>query len=704
MAAVLLFHARLPPFSGGFAGVDVFFAISGYLITANIARAAARGEFAFGAFYAKRARRLFPALYATVAATFVAGAFVLPADDFRRLGKSVVAAVLSFSNAVFWLESGYFDTGADAKALLHTWSLSVEEQFYALWPVVLVAALTLNRRVPGAALAAVIVIFGVSLAAACFGMSLFPSAVFFLAPFRAYEFMMGAVLVWLPPVSSRAAREGLAAGGLAMVAAPIVLYTKETVFPGLSALIPCGGASLLIYSGGDTLVARALSGAVPVFIGRISYSIYLVHWPLIVLYQFRAGKEVLTAAEGCALSLGSVALAVALFYLVETRFRKPPAYEKVSALDDAESGETQSVELCSLGAGKSLRLPRQVFVLILASLLLIIPALSAYLGDGWKWRIPKRASATVLNNAAPNAGPVRDSLTLAKLKSGVHEALQFAKRQKKAKITAGVSGGILLIGDSHARRLQAFARYFAGKHSSSLEVKTVNGCTPIFGVRKVYPANPTPGLPETCAKEQKAWEAEIRRANYSHVILSGRWEQNYEPAEFGEFRRQPVASLVPINNTEKNPKRDRELSKQLFESSLRYTVQTIQKTGTHVLIVSQPPVLESVPSWCLLGTQPPGAASVPCVWATREQALSRVLYTNEVIRKVAAAFPKGVTELRTSDYFCDNRDPEHCLAYMEDQALYENGNHINDYGAIYLAKRWEQDPNAVLPWSVRRSS
>jgi peptidoglycan/LPS O-acetylase OafA/YrhL len=280
--AVVLYHIGLPV-RGGFVGVDVFFVISGFLISSIILKQTKAGTFTFASFYERRARRILPALFVTLAASSVlAYRYLLPVElvDFAR---SLVSADFSVSNFYFWLSSGYFENAAASKPLLHTWSLAVEEQFYVFLPIFF----WFLRRLPPKRLAASVYCVAVaSLALSAVGAYLYPTATFYLAPTRAWELLVGSIMALEngPRLRSRVAREVGGLVGLAMILASCFLYRTTTVFPGLSALLPCGGAMLIIMAGreGRNVVGRILSLKPVVFVGLISYSLYLWHWPVIV--------------------------------------------------------------------------------------------------------------------------------------------------------------------------------------------------------------------------------------------------------------------------------------------------------------------------------------------------------------------------------------------------------------------------------------
>jgi peptidoglycan/LPS O-acetylase OafA/YrhL len=295
---VVLYHAGFGC-TGGFVGVDVFFVISGFLITSLIWKDLETGRFSFGQFWERRARRIAPPAVVMVLATLVAGWFFLLPWDFKELGKSAVAQAVFAANIFFRRGTGYFGGAAEEMPLLHTWSLAVEEQFYFIVPFLLWGMFhfsALRRR------RSVIVLIGsaatVSLAASFYGVSVSPAATFYLLPTRAWELGLGSLLAFVPtalaPLNRRFLREALAVAGLALIVAAVFLYTKETPFPGIAALPPCLGAALVIYANGaaSTSVGSLLSTRPLVFIGLISYSLYLWHWPLIAFSRYlRLGEQ-----------------------------------------------------------------------------------------------------------------------------------------------------------------------------------------------------------------------------------------------------------------------------------------------------------------------------------------------------------------------------------------------------------------------------
>lgn len=282
---VVAYHLRLPLVTGGFAGVDVFFVISGFLVGSLILREIGAGAFTFADFYRRRIARIVPALLAVAVATLGAGWRFLPPPDYEQLALSVLAAVGSVSNIFFWQRTSYFDPALDGAPMLHTWSLGVEEQFYVVAPVLLLLATRLRAAALKAAVAGVSALSFVLCVAAT---SRAPEAAFYLLPFRFWELGLGLLVALrlVPVPRRRVARAGAGLTGLALIAASTLVYTSATPFPGVAALAPCLGAAMVIHAGldGEPALPNRLLGWGPVrFVGLVSYSLYLWHWPFIVL-------------------------------------------------------------------------------------------------------------------------------------------------------------------------------------------------------------------------------------------------------------------------------------------------------------------------------------------------------------------------------------------------------------------------------------
>lgn len=318
--AVLCYHLGFTAVPGGFVGVDIFFVISGYLITRIIQDRCAQGRFSFREFYWRRALRILPALLPVLAFVILVGWRVLPPSDYLNTGKASVAAATYSSNFYFWRVGGYFDTELKLNPLLHTWSLAVEEQFYLVLPLLFVAAWRFGRRwVQGLVVLAIVV----SLGATVVLVERFADEMFYWSPFRAWELASGSTLAVyrIPTIRQRAVREAAAVLSLGLMLIPCVIYGKTTVFPGPTAIPPVVGAALAIHVGasGRNALTHLLSMKAFVFIGLISYSLYLWHWPLVVFSKFALGWD----GQGGWTALVLAPLAIACAWLSWAFVEKP---------------------------------------------------------------------------------------------------------------------------------------------------------------------------------------------------------------------------------------------------------------------------------------------------------------------------------------------------------------------------------------------
>ncbi|MDE1993217.1 MAG: acyltransferase [Rhizobiaceae bacterium] len=317
---VVFYHAGISGFGGGFVGVDVFFVISGFLMASLIGGELERNEFSLVRFYERRIRRIFPALFATMIACVVAAWFLLMPVEMEYFARSLKAAAMFGSNFQFEKETGYFDIAAQTKPLLHTWSLAVEEQFYILFPLLLIA---IHRFAPRRLTAVLVILFVASLVASAWMVEHSQSAAFYLLPFRAWELLLGS-LVALNPLPRKIAalpKETLVALGLALIAVAVFGFNDRMVFPGIAALLPCLGAVLVIQFGiGSQVTAKLLRFPPLVSVGLISYSLYLWHWPLIVFTKMLSGHS-LGIVTTILVVLGSIAIATLSWAFIERPFR-----------------------------------------------------------------------------------------------------------------------------------------------------------------------------------------------------------------------------------------------------------------------------------------------------------------------------------------------------------------------------------------------
>ncbi len=317
--AVILFHAFPNAIPGGYIGVDIFFVISGYLITNIIVTQVSAGNFSFKDFYARRIRRIFPALILVLVSGYALGWFVMLADEFKQLGKHIAAGAGFFANWAYWLESGYFDELHELKPLLNLWSLGVEEQFYIFWPCIILLLVKLKVNLRGALLFLV----GFSFFLNVFLIKDYQSATFYLPFSRFWELGLGGILAiekdsinkWnVNPV-------GIFVIGALAIFAPMFFLSSKSLFPGWAALAPVLGTTFIligIHRGG--LSSSLLSNRVLVYLGLISYPLYLWHWPVLSFSRLMKG-EPLSSFESLVLLIVSVIFACLTYLLLEKRVR-----------------------------------------------------------------------------------------------------------------------------------------------------------------------------------------------------------------------------------------------------------------------------------------------------------------------------------------------------------------------------------------------
>jgi peptidoglycan/LPS O-acetylase OafA/YrhL len=320
VSSVVAFHTFPNFFKGGYVGVDIFFVISGYLISGIIVDAVERDRFSYLDFYIRRIRRIFPALVIVIAATLVVGWYVLLPDEFERLGKHLAAGAGFATNLVLWSEAGYFDVSSDTKPLLHLWSLAIEEQFYILWPLILGLVWRRKRGL----LFATLSIAAISFAYNVISVVHHPVAAFYSPLARFWELMLGGILAYLVRQKGEwlaQFRTQRAAGGLLLIGVSVFALNREFAFPGYWALFPTVGAFLVISAGFTNWISRyVLGNRLMVGVGLISYPLYLWHWPILVFAKIVKGG-LLTPTDRVTAIAASVALAFLTYRFVEYPIR-----------------------------------------------------------------------------------------------------------------------------------------------------------------------------------------------------------------------------------------------------------------------------------------------------------------------------------------------------------------------------------------------
>jgi peptidoglycan/LPS O-acetylase OafA/YrhL len=479
--SVVLYHAGFSSrLSGGFVGVDVFFVISGYLITGILQRDVEHGRLSIGEFYNRRVRRIFPALFAVHLFCLVASAVLLFPSEARDVGKDVLWSLAFLSNVAFRASTGYFDQTAKTAPLLHTWSLSVEEQFYVVLPLLLFALGRVTHRARVGVLAALAV---ASFSAAVWMVRLDASRAFYLMQYRAWELLVGSLLALgvVPRVRKRALAEALGVGGVGLIVLGIVAIRGSTPFPGVWALPPCLGALLILHSGSDVRTATAqLLGSPPLrFVGTVSYSFYLWHWPLIALWNSRSGA--MSQRQGAAIAAVSFVAAVLSHRWVELPFRRKP-YRR---------GTWGALRVAALGMAA------------VASLAVGVPIAAARL------RPPAQVGAVMAYLKHPGAGAAMRIGTCF-LTEAYNDPSLFRKD-----ICLGVRRdrrNFLLVGDSHAAHLWPGLQ--AVRSDINFLQATASGCPALRGSQ---------GAKRCTGVLAFVFDTFLPAHHLDAILLSGRW-------------------------------------------------------------------------------------------------------------------------------------------------------------------------------------
>lgn len=498
---VILFHARLGC-PGGFVGVDVFFVISGFLITSLILSGMKDGSFSLLGFWERRVRRILPALALIVFSTLVAGWFVYLPRDYELLGHSVAAQSVLLSNFFFANHTGYFDPGSDTMPLLHTWSLAVEEQFYLLLPLLLIF-LVRRKRLPvgGIILCSCAGLLQISILGADLGRP----ANFYLLPTRAWELLIGAFLAAMPAkrLAKRWLNEAVALLGLGLILYSVFCYTPQTLFPGLATIPPCLGAATIIFSGAcaPTLVSRLLALRPVVFVGLISYSLYLWHWPLLVFTKYLSMQPQPWLERAGLLGI-SVILATVSWKFIEIPFRKRLWFPQRSHIF--------AVAGCSM-------------------LLLLALGGSLYLNHGVAARLPVYA-----RDYTGKPFDDRFWISLPPDKIQLEQFVELGNQGTNQPIE------ILLWGDSHAMAIAPAIDELCRKYSVRGVQVTQSATAPVVGY--TFNAKPHPNNNSSAGSEPVL--DFIAKKRIKSVVLAARWSVYRPPDQVGGRLADTVRALT----------------------------------------------------------------------------------------------------------------------------------------------------------------
>jgi peptidoglycan/LPS O-acetylase OafA/YrhL len=629
--AVVGFHAFPSRVRGGFVGVDIFFVISGFLISGIILKELERDSFSFLEFYVRRIKRIFPSLAVVLAACLLAGALWLLPDEYQQLGKHVAAGAAFGSNVVLWQEAGYFDMASELKPLLHLWSLGIEEQFYLVWPAVL--ALVLWRMRAGRGLLMSMLMIG------SFSLSLWRSGTgaFFLPFTRFWELLSGCLLA-LPAASPERLRlkrpmvEAAAGVGLLLLASAMVLIDRDRPYPGRWALLPVLGTVLPIVAGSEAWVNKnILSQPSLVFVGLISYPLYLWHWPLLTFGRTLQGGTLSIGLRLVAV-LASAALAALTYQLVE----KPVRFGRRNRL--------KPIALC------------------LAMIILGWVGLSTSRHRGFPSRFGS-ATAALVADLRYDTSQLGYSPCDARLKASAL-TLMYCFQSSPSPPTAAV------FGDSHGDHV--FAGIAALDEQSWLMVGHPS-CPPISGVDVKL-------LYEGCERRSdNAIRYLAADAAIKTVVLSfGNYiaDTNYA-ADHLQSQRGPRAAVFSSRSFSGT-------RAALFYAGLDQAVTRLEAAGKEIIVFHDVPELPFFPRACIPRGRL-GSARTNC-FIPRAAVLDRQHETRALLARLSLAHPR----VRLFDPLETLCDAEICPVRLGDRLLYRDSHHLSLYGSVRVARAFLQ--------------
>lgn len=627
---VVIYHAGFGFISGGYIGVDVFFVISGYLITTIIIKEIESNQFSFSKFYLRRIKRLIPVLIFVLMITSIFSLVILLPGDLIAYGKSLIAVLLSVSNIYFWRENGgYFEGNVQEIPLLHTWSLSVEEQFYLLWPLFLVLFSSfIHRKVFHGFL---IISFIIGAVLSQWVSEITFGAAYYLLPTRAFELLGGALLAILwsrIQYNNRLLMNSLSLIGLSLIAYSAISLNEGSIFPGYNALMPTIGTMLLLYSGGHSgnYVSKVLSVKPMVFIGLISYSLYLWHWPVTVFIRY-VGFDFTIFVSSFIVFLSCV-LAYLSWKYIEQPFRFTNQSSFTSAFKKLYAVPTA--------------------MLVSFSLLLIFM-------NGF----PDRYGQDIYEmEKAVNSRP-------SDLRLGCHSASRNSTDMPNEACLLGDSGSktkALLVGDSHSNHLTGFMDEIGKSSNIKIMDYTLDECLPIFDLYWGHNQHYS-GL---CKNRNDQISHYIKENQFDFVILAGHWPT---------FNRYAYVH-------ESGSKIEKSQFKSYFQQKLTETIQHIQDTGAKVILV------KDTASDGSGGPKCPIKSRAFNMELNCNNESNRILTRDIMINEIFAEIKFQIPNIKIIDPKIVMCDQTNCFSHLEGVPLFLDKNHLNDAGSRIIAKQY----------------
>ena len=628
---VILFHAGFEWFSGGYVGVDVFFVISGYLITSIIISEMDEKKFSIINFYERRARRILPALFFVMAISLPFAWLWLSPSDLKDFGQSLIAVSTFSSNILFWSESGYFDTAAELKPLLHTWSLAVEEQYYILFPIFLMLTWPLGIKW---ILILLSIVFFISLGVAQWGAYNSPSAAFFLLPTRGWELLIGVfAAIYLKNnthFKSNSLNQVLSLLGFGMIVYSIIAFDKTTPFPSLYALIPTVGTGLLILcSVPKTLIHKLLSLKFISGIGLISYSAYLWHQPLLAFARHRFLGEI---SELILITLCLISMALAWFSwkFIEAPFRNKKIFTR-----------------------KKVFLFSMVCVVIFTSLGLLL-----HFKNGYVDRV-KFTEELVNSFERPALENCFDT-------PFNHSAEQWG-------CTLGRGDGeinFILFGDSHSLSLKTLIDEKAKEKGIKVFYTGSSGCLPFISI---HPQRNDQYRNNCNLLNKRVFEL-AKNSDLDGIILSARWSY-YTYGDYN-FRGAQLVSDMPEGPFNLKHSID------TFSNALGVTTDNFNSIGVPIHLITQPPHQKYSPQSVYFSIFK-GFGSIES-FSVKRTDFDKL---NEIPINAFYKHESNINIYNITDLFCDEFL---CLIGEKEKSFYYDNNHLSSDGAIKLEKIIEE--------------
>ncbi|MDA7760271.1 acyltransferase [Amylibacter sp.] len=535
---VVFFHANFSAFSGGFVGVDVFFVISGYLISSLILSDVAQGSFSFTSFYERRARRILPALFLVIACSMPFVWLLYLPNDMKDFSESVAAVPLFLSNFVFESQSGYFERATDIKPLIHTWSLAVEEQFYLFFPAVLLLLLRFGKVWM---FCLIILLSILSLALAEWGTRHAPTDAYFLLPTRIWELLLGVLVAFYLFYQKQQCISDIGCLlGILMILVSIFIFDTETPFPGISALLPTIGTCLFIlFAGPQTISFQIFSNRYVVLLGLISYSLYLWHQPIFAIVKYQSNENLSTSTSIMMIVISTI-LAFISWKYIEAPWR------------DASRVSNEKLTICG----------------VVFSVFFITFGIIGSLMNGDLYRFNNETLA--ISN--PTSG---SSCPTPKVADGGCLIGDITK-----------SPSIIVLGDSHARALTASLHVQMSKSGKTALLYASDWCPPLL---KVDVSNDDE---DNCGSTRDtAFSRTLSDPNITTIILHAEWANYTTGTRWGKRSLRFISDELTIHNSIDE-------NQNVFARGINRTISRLIDANKQLIIVKSVPEYEvNVPNY-----------------------------------------------------------------------------------------------------------